>query len=129
MKDLAKVKILINDGNILKNYHKIFAEETNSSKCDKKGMGFNTDQRFSAFGCGIHFDSWKGYYGDSSCSRVISFSDSAEVSEAFIRYIKANETEIINWMAKDLLEKASDLKEKALLEIEEDIKFLESTGE
>jgi len=128
MKDLEKVKVLITDGNILKNYREIFADKTKAKNCDKKGMGFDTDQRFSAFSCSIHFDSWQGYYGDSGCSRVISFEDSKEVSISFIKYLKGHESEIFDWMAKDILKKASDLKEKALLEIEEDIKILESIG-
>jgi len=126
MKNLDTLNGLVHDLNVLRSYKDIFKKATSDSSCDKKGMGFNLDDRFAAFSCKISFDSWRGYFGNSGCSNVISFQESKEVSKSFVRYLKAHEQEIMHWMADDILRTADEIKKEALKEIESANEFINS---
>lgn len=128
MANLQKVKDLTADAQQLKDCYTIYDEKTKPKRCDKHGIGFGTDSRFSAFKSNVSFDSWAGYYGDSNCGRIISFVDSAEVSRSFDAYIKLKEREIIAWMADDMQHKALALKENAIAELRESMTFIETIG-
>jgi hypothetical protein len=92
-----------------------YAESVKPSNCDKKGIGFNRDSRFSVFKIGVSFDSWCGYYGNSGCSTVIDFDDTAAVESAFIDYLNNHWQEIFNEMA-DGIEKTSEASKQKYIE-------------
>lgn len=84
--------------------------------CDKKGFGFNRDDRFSAFKLSISFDSWHGYYGGSSCSRILSVDPDA--AKLFIvKALEVHQREIFATAARLMREEAAALTGKASEEL------------
>lgn len=73
---------------------------------DKYGRGFNKARdNFSA--AGQHFltySSWKGYYGDSGCTTILSLNQREIFWNCFDKYINEHQDEILNGIA-DIMEK------------------------
>ncbi len=105
----------------------IFAEATSDENCDKKGVGFNKDSRFSAFKTTVTFDSWRGYYGNSGCSTVIHFADVKAVEDAFDKYLNLHWSEIFRTMADMLEKEAQETKAKYIAELEAELARVKST--
>lgn len=68
-------------------------------KCDKLGAAFDADSRFTSFKVEVSFDSWKGYYGSSSCSSIGRF-DSETIRNYFVRALNIKKREIFEEMAR-----------------------------
>lgn len=123
---IEEIKEIIEDSNTLLDRKEIFTEETKIGNIDKKGIGFNIDARFSAFDLNVHFDSWKGRYGESSCTRVISFRDPERVNKAVLKAIQHFENELLNCAAIFLREEAISLLKEAKEELKTAETFLNS---
>ena len=121
-----KIRDLYSDAIQLKNHMTIFAEQTKQTKCDKKGIGFNKDSRFSAFSAKLSFDSWRGFYGDSYCSDVIQLIDPETASKSLVKYAELHQKEILDFIHDDLMQQAITLKNKAIDEMEEEKSFINS---
>lgn len=97
---------------------------TSDKNCDKKGIGFNRDGRFASLKLDLSFDSWKGYFGNSSCSRVIHFSDADLVRKAFVAYLNRHYAEIFAEMADSLEDEATVAKEARIAKLEAELESL-----
>lgn len=90
--------------------------------CDKKNMGFNLDPRFKAHSdIPIHLDSWAGYYGNSSCSTIISGLGELFKLE-FIAYLNAHRDTILTEIISSLKTRAEAYKAEELTKLEKRIK-------
>jgi hypothetical protein len=104
-----------------------YAKTVKPTECDKKGVGFNKDNRFSAFSLKVSFDSWHGYYGDSGCSTVISFSDCEAVKSAFVAYLNGHMWDILKEMADTVEKGAAAKKQQYAAELEAELARLRGT--
>lgn len=103
-----------------------FHEATKDSRCDKKGIGFCRDSRFSAFQLHVSFDAWKGYYGNNGCSNAIGFDDVEVVKAAFVDYLNRNYAAIFNAMAASIEKGNEERRSKAIAELREALSEMES---
>ena len=87
------------------------------SHCDKKGFGFNRDDRFAAFKIAISFDSWAGYYGNSSCGVILGSHNSELMKSAFVKALNQNQKLIFATMEKIMLAEAESLTATAKAEL------------
>lgn len=124
MEKYKEIKSIMETSEKLINYRKIFYEETKDLNCDKKGCGFNLSNKFSEFEVTLSFDSWKGYYGNSSCSRIFLFGNQELIKKAFYQYLKINESKIMNFLGEYLKNEAIDLKNEAMSEANAALDFL-----
>lgn len=108
----------------LRNATKYYTESVKSRNCDKKGIGFNKDRRFSAFTIEISFDSWCGYYGKSDCVEVISFENTEVVKDAFINYLNNHWQAIFNEMAEAIEKMSETSKQKYIDELQTELSRL-----
>lgn len=117
-KTIDRIKALKTEANSFSKFHAHYAEKYASDKnCDKKGYGFNQDDRFAAFKVAVSFDSWSGYYGNSSCGSILSVSNKEIVQKAFIDALNQNQQLIFATMAKLMLSEAEGLTAKAKQEL------------
>lgn len=94
----------------LLNFHSLYREKfASNSSCDKKGYGFGRDKRFSSFILGTSFDSWHGYFGNSSCSTILNISDQETVQKYFVRAMNVHQEELFATTARLLQEDAASL--------------------
>ena len=99
-------------------------EVSTNKRCDKHGLGFNEDSRFSGFKVQLSLDSWLGYYGDSSCGNAISCGD--KFKQHFIQYLNSN----VNLIIKSVVERMEDeLRNYLDDEIEKTEQYLKSLKE
>ena len=103
--------------NVSKHYH----EATSDSTCDKKGLGFNLDDRFSCLSLKLSLDSWKGYFGHSGCTTINYFEDSKLVKEGIVRYLELNRTQVFNWIADQIELSLREFREEAIKEAKRDL--------
>jgi hypothetical protein len=115
---LDTIRLLLNNANSIGNFHDLFNRLYSSdSNCDKKGFGFNKDNRFSAFTLSVTFDSWKGYYGSSSCYSVLQCND--KVKQYFVKALNLHQKELFATAARLMREDAALLTDEATAEINE----------
>ena len=115
---IDRIKALKANANSFANFHAHYSEKyAPDSHCDKKGYGFNKDDRFTAFKMTVSFDSWAGYYGNSSCGSILGVSDQDIVKKAFIEALNVNQKLIFATMAKLMTAEAESLTAKAKDEI------------
>lgn len=115
---IEKIRALKDAAASIGGFHAHYDEKYRlDSHCDKKGYGFNEDSRFSAFKMTVSFDSWAGYYGNSSCSTILGSYHEDIVKKAFIKALNQNQRLIFATMAKLMTEEAESLTEKAKAEI------------
>lgn len=126
MNEFQKIKDRLHDADTLKNSNKIYAEKTASESCDKHGFEFSTYDRFISLSLDMNLISWKGYYGDSSCSTIFSFKDPQMVKEAFKKYLNIKRNEILTWMGDYIYNITINDKTKAEDELKESLSFLEN---
>lgn len=114
---MDRIKSLRSTAAALDGFHVDYAVNYAPDKnCDKKGYGFNRDDRFSAFKLSISFDSWRGYYGNSGCSRILSV-DSSTASLFIVKALEAHQREIFATAARLMREEAASLTGKASEEL------------
>ena len=83
LNDIAEIRSFLKDGGTE-------GLKSEDPQCDKVGFGFNEDSRFSAFATSVSLDSWKGYFGNSSCYKVINVSHSDVFSRALVAWLNKN---------------------------------------
>lgn len=117
-KTLDKIKSLRREAANIGGFHALYAEKyASDSHCDKKGFGFNKDDRFAAFKVNVWFDSHAGHYGNSSCSTILNVYDQDSVKSAFIKALNVHQKELFQTMAKLMRDEAAGLTEQAEKEI------------
>lgn len=126
-KTIDTIKALRSEANNFACFHSNYAEKyASDSSCDKKGYGFGTDDRFSAFEIKTNFSSWKGYYGNSSCGRIMSVYHVDLVKPFLVKALNIHQKEIFSTVARLLREEAASLTDKAQAEVEAIQKMLET---
>jgi hypothetical protein len=116
---IKQIKSLRSEAAKLDGFHAHFAEKYAADRnCDKKGYGFNYDDRFAAFSVTAKFSSHAGYYGSSSCSTVLSIYDRKVVEAAFVKALNIHQKELFATAARLMREEAAALTVKAEAEIQ-----------
>lgn len=64
--------------------------EIQKESCDKNGIGFNLDDRFSVAKISLSLDSWRGYYGNSGSSKSVSVHDDKVFARYLLKYLNKN---------------------------------------
>ena len=117
-KTIDRIKSLRREASAIAGFHTLYAETyAPDPGCDKKGYGFKNDDRFDAFTIKAIFSSYRGYYGNSSCSRILSVYDKPTVESAFVRALNIHQKELFATAARLMREEAASLTEKASEEI------------
>jgi len=118
VENIEKIKALKAEAASFGGFHAHFAEKYGrDTSCDKKGYGFNTDDRFAAFKLTVSFDSHAGYYGNSSCSTVLNVHHKDIVHKAFVAALNEHQKLIFATMERTMLAEAAKLVDKANEEI------------
>lgn len=110
-KEIQQVEDLAEAASQLRRNLKEWETAQTAPSCNKKGLGINTDSRFSGVKMEISIDSWKGYYGSSSCGTVFSFSHPELFKVAF--------RAVLNRKLLALLEDTAQIMEADVKEIRE----------
>lgn len=118
-KTLDEIRKLRNSAATLKGFWPKWRENyLADSRCDKKGASFTSnDSRFSAFQFNLMFESHAGYYGNSSCSRILSI-DNDLAAKYFRQAIQQMAEPLFERAAELMLADASTMTDKASAEIE-----------
>ena len=126
-KTIDRIKTLRRESAAIGGFHALYAETyASDSHCDKKGYGFGMDGRFAAFTVKASFDSWAGYYGNSSCSTILSVYHRELVEKTFVKAMNLHQKELFATAARLMREEAASLTEAATKEIEALRAMLES---
>jgi hypothetical protein len=99
-------------------------ETIKDGRCDKNGAGFNLDDRFSEIKIKVSLDSWKGWYGSSSCSSSIVADEVFE--EFFLKYLNNNFTTIMRSVISMMESEANTHLNSKIKSMEEDLKLLKA---
>ncbi len=127
MKAVDRIKTLRREASAIGGFHAMYsAKYASDSNCDKKGYGFKEDDRFAAFTITAKFSSWAGYYGNSSCGKILSVYDTATVEAAFVKALNFHQKELFATAARLMREEAAGLTEQASKEIADLRSMLES---
>lgn len=95
------------------------AKQKANRSLDKYGAGFNLDGRFSAFKVAVSFDSWNGYYGNSSCSCVGPQIDHEDAKKYLVAALNVHKRVIFQTMAELMEKDAESMIEPAKKELEQ----------
>lgn len=115
---IDRIKKLRREAAAIGGFHALYdAKYASDSNCDKKGYGFNRDDRFTAFSIKATFSSWSGYYGNSSCGTILSVYNRELVETAFVRALNIHQKELFATTARLLREEAAGLTDMAAQEI------------
>lgn len=117
-KAIDQIKRLRNCAVAFETFHETYdATYAHDTHCDKKGYGFGMDDRFAAFSIATSFASWRGYYGNSSCSTILSVD--AELARQFVvKAMNVHQRELFSTIAKLMRDEAAQLTAKAESELE-----------
>jgi len=126
MKTLKEIQQKMKTADGIKSIKQKHAELCSEPRCDKHGIGFGVDNRFSVFSANIAFSAYTGYYGSSGCSTQSNGIDSDIASKALYRAISKHEDLIIETMAELIAEDAEKMVNDAKAEINEATNFLMS---
>lgn len=99
---------------------------TKDSSCDKKGFGFNQDNRFAA--CDplkLSVDSWKGYYGNSGCSTILSV-DAGIFNGHLLKVLRRQFWQLLQETEQSIRDEAKTHKEAAQQELAEKLKSIDA---
>jgi hypothetical protein len=117
VKSIERIKNLRRAADAIAGFHAEYdAKYRNDRNCDKKGYGFSQDDRFRAFSIRTGFDSWRGYYGNSSCGRIL-LVDSEIAEKFFIKAIDIRQRELFETAARLMREEAAKLTAAAAEEL------------
>ena len=127
LEKLERVKTLRSQANGLRGYFDRFAAYLHEHRdCDKHLAEFNADSRFSTFKVSASFDSCRGFYGNSSCSRAGPCIDQKDAQRYFTEALNIHKAAVFNTMA-DLMERdAKAMKDDAEAEIQRARELLDS---
>jgi len=119
MKNLEEIEKLKNVSDKITKGIKDHYEKIRDSSCDKNGIGFNLDSRFSSNkGVTVTVDSWKGYYGDSGCSNSIGSLDDEIFNKHFLKILNLNFNKLMLDTAKSIESEMGNFANKAKRELE-----------
>lgn len=116
LEKLERVRVLLNQAKTLRtlpDVHRNIAAETN---CDKHDFKFGGDSRFAVFKADVHLTSYKGYYGNSSCSTVGGI-DNRDAADLLNEALNIHRNLILSTMADIAERKAQQIKGEAEVEI------------
>ena len=103
LKDINRLKNFVNGG-YLNAIGRPNGENEENPNIDKFGRGFNKDDRFNA--CSPHtirYNSWKGTYGNSGSTSILSIGSEILFWRCFDQYLNQRQDEILNAVA-DLMQ-------------------------
>lgn len=119
-KTLDKIRSLRREAVNIEGFHAHYSEKyASDSHCDKKGYGFvygNSD-RFVSFKVNATFESYAGYYGNSSCSTILHVYDREAVERAFVKAMNLHQKELFATAARLMREEAAGLTDAAEAEL------------
>lgn len=117
-KTIEEIRELRRTAGAVAGFHDLYdSKYRGDSHCDKKGYGFSQDDRFRAFNIKTGFDSWRGYYGNSSCSSILCVnSDIAQ--KFFVKALEVHQRELFATAARLMREEAARLTDAAAAELE-----------
>lgn len=115
---IDRIKALRSEAANFAGFHAMYSEKyATDSSCDKKGYGFGTDDRFTAFDIKVNFASWAGYYGNSSCGTIMSVYHKDLVRPFLVKALNVHQKEIFATVGRLMREEAATLTGKAEEEI------------
>ena len=123
MKKLERAKELISNSEKLSGLIKEHNKKLENPSCDKHGLSFGGDSRFSVFKADVFLDCHHGYFGDSGCS-VLARVDHEIAKRALNRVLNKNMGMILNEMSLLIREDASEIVKEASKELDEAYEFL-----
>ena len=127
LEKLERVKTLRSQANSLRGYFDRFdAYLKEKPSCDKHGAQFNGDSRFSNFKVSASFDSWKGYYGNSSCSTAGPGIEQKDAQLYFTEALNIHKAALFDTMADLMTKDAKAMKDEAEAEIQRARELLDS---
>lgn len=127
MENVEKIeKLITNANNIRRAFNEWDNNYSNDSRCDKKRMTFNADDRFSACkGAVIRIDTWKGYYGDSGCSNILTLDENLW-QKHLVKVLTKDFRKILLAVADSIEEEGREYQEAAKKELKEKLEKIES---
>jgi len=117
MKSIETIKTLRRTSRLLSTLRPKYLEKVKEPSCDKHGMQFGGDDRFSVFKCTVFLDCHAGYYGNSSCSSMGSI-DNALAQTLLNRVLNKMMPQVLEAMAKEADIAAEKLTAEAQAEID-----------
>lgn len=128
MKNIETIKTLRRTSTTLSTLVDNYKKTTSDSSCDKYGLKFGGDDRFSVFSFKLYLDCHTGYYGNSSCSTFASV-DSRIAARLLNKVLNRKMREILSDMAKEATLEANALHDAAKKELEELAKSIEECND
>jgi len=123
-KSLKDAKNMIENSRKIGGLTKRYAEIIDQDRCDKYGMRFGGDSRFSVFNVSIFLDCHTGYFGNSNCSTLINI-DQKLAQSALNAYLNKNMDNVLQEMSKYMAEEAGKITDIARAELEAATEFLD----
>lgn len=118
MKDFNELEKKLHSINKIEKSYKEYFLKIKDPKCDKKGIGFNKDSRFSCISIPVSIDSKYGYYGSSDTYQAIFIDDKKTFETHFIKVLNKYFGNIINETIESVKKELSENKEKAIEDLE-----------
>lgn len=121
MENLKRIEDLLRASNDLKESINKFKNvyKSDEKRYDKIGFGFNVDDRFKACdGFTLWLSTWKGVYGDSNCSNILSI-DKTIFNKHLFNAINKRKWELLKEVIETIETEAVTLKDQALKELNE----------
>lgn len=127
MKTVDEIQKLLRNADAISNALKNWDEKyTQDSSCDKKGFQFNEDSRFSACDAlSLYVSSWKGYYGNSGCSTILSV-DKDVFNTHLLKVLRGRFREILEATGNSIRDEARKHKDEAKKELAEKLNSIET---
>ena len=118
---IDEIRSLKNTADKLRGIIPRYTEKIKDSSCDKHALQFGGDDRFSVFKATVFLDCHTGYYGNSSCSTLVSI-DSKTAQSLLNKALNRHMAIILETMA-EFAEKAASARiieaEKEIAEMQE----------
>ena len=128
MENLEKIEKALKTANSIINGINNYRQTIKDSRCDKFGMGFNKDNRFSSAKITLSIDSWTGYYGNSGCSTFLSITDSGIFAKQFVEVLNDNFYTLMIETANRIKNDALKHRKDAERELSDKLEKIKSLG-
>jgi len=125
MENLQKIKRIIETSRKLREKLDGWNNIISENSCDKYGLGFNKDSRFSSTKISLSVDSWVGYYGNSGCSTYLQIQDQESFKKAFISVLNDKFRMLLLETCAKMEMDAKSYIDKAREEIRENLKVID----
>lgn len=117
MEEFKKIQQQLKTGYSIKEEINNHYEVIRRMNCDKNGLGFNLDSRYSSGKVTISIDSWRGTYGSSSCYTTPIIKNNDIFKKFFMEVLEGKFKELMFETADRIIEDAKNNKNKAIEEI------------